>query len=193
MCCPNLHRLTALAAGAAALAGCSAGDLSLPSDSNPVHMVAVSGDGQEATAGSLLPRPLVVQLTDAAERPVPGASLVFSFQGDVPDAEIDPALVQTDSTGRASAQARLGSTIGTQIVEARLDGTMRPDLRAVFGMTAIEPRTNPGRGGGGDVEGGGGGTGGRETADNGGGGGPKEDRHKDEHKGKGGHGHKGRD
>jgi hypothetical protein len=190
MCCANLRHLITLAAGAAGLAGCSAGDLNLPSDSNPVRMVAVSGDGQEAIAGSLLPRPLVVRLTDAAERPVSGASLVFSFQGDVPDAEIDPGLVQTDSTGRASVRARLGSTIGTQIVEARLDGTMRPDLRAVFGMTAIEARTNPGRGGGGDAEGGGGGMGGRETADNGGG---KEDRHKDAHKGKGGHGHKGRD
>jgi len=192
MCCHNLRHLTALLAGAAALGGCGAGDLSLPSDSNPVRMVAVSGDGQEATAGSLLPDPLVVQLTDAAERPVPGASLVFSFQGDVPEGEIDPGLVQTDSAGRASVRARLGSTIGTQIVEARLDGSARPDLRAVFGMTAIEARKNAGGGGGargGEAENGGSGGGGDHQSPDGGGGG----KDRDKHKGKGGHGHQGRD
>jgi uncharacterized membrane protein YgcG len=184
----NLHHLSAVIAGAAALAGCSAGDLSLPSDSNPFRMEAVSGDGQEATAGSLLPRPLVVQLTDAAERPVPGASLVFSFQGDVPEAEIDPGLVQTDSSGRASVRARLGSTIGTQIIEARLDSAAGRDLRAIFGMTAIEARKNAGGGGGGEAGNGGGSGGGRQSADNGGGGGGG-GKDKGKHKGKGGHGH----
>jgi hypothetical protein len=126
-------------------------------------MAIVSGDGQEAAVGSLLPDPLVVRLTDVAARPVAGASLVFSFQGHVPEAVVAPGTVETDSTGRAAVRARLGTTLGTQIVEARLEGDAGSDLRATFGMTAFEVRQNGGGGRADDAgngNGGGGGNGG---------------------------------
>ena len=168
MCCHHCYHLAGLVLGASVL-GCSASDLSLPSDSNPSRIVIVSGDGQQAAVGSLLPDPLVVRLTDAATRPVAGASLVFSFQGPASDAVVNPGTAETDSTGVASVRARLGSTVGTQIVEARLNSDAGSDLRATFGMTALQPQNN---GGGGDNGGGGngGGAGGNGGGGNGGGG-----------------------
>ena len=166
MCWHHCYRLAGLLFGASVL-GCSASDLSLPSDSNPSQIVIVSGDGQEAAVGSLLPDPLVVRLTDAASRPVAGASLVFSFQGPAPDAVVNPGTAETDSTGLASVRARLGTTVGTQIVEARLNSDAGSDLRATFGMTALQPQTN---GGGGGNVGGGNGGGGNGGGGNGGGG-----------------------
>ena len=171
----------------ASLVGCSASALSLPSDSNPSRIVIISGDGQEAAVGSLLPDPLVVRLTDAAARPVVGASLVFSFQGPAPAAVVNPGTAETDSTGLASVRARLGTTVGTQIVEARLNSDAGSDLRATFGMTALQPQNNGGDGGNGGADngnsGGGNGGGGNGGGGNGGstdnGGGDNNGKHKD--------------
>lgn len=181
MYCHHFHRLAGFLF-AALVVGCSAGDLSLPSDSNPARIVIVSGDGQEATVGSLLPEPLVVRLTDAATRPVAGASLVFSFQGPAPDAAVNPGTAETDSTGLASVRARLGTTVGTQIVEARLNSDPGSDLRATFGMTALQPQNNGGGGGNGGNGNGGGGTGGgggNDAGSNDNGGGDNKGKHHD--------------
>src|SRR5688572_16006070 len=103
------------------MAACAGGDLTLPGDRSPTTLEAISGAGQEATVGSQLPRPLVARLTDGAARPVSDASLQFRFQDDVPAAKIDPAtIVTTNDSGLAAVTMRLGSTAGTQIVEARL-------------------------------------------------------------------------
>jgi hypothetical protein len=181
----HFYRLAGLLFGASVL-GCSTSDLSLPSDSNPARITIVSGDGQEAAIGSLLPDPLVVRLTDASTRPVAGASLVFSFQGPAPDAVVNPGTAETDSTGLASVRARLGTTVGTQIVEARLNSDAGSDLRATFGMTALQPQNNGGggSGGGGNAGGAGGNGGGGNGGDGSGGsndngGGDHNGKHKD--------------
>ena len=137
-------RLLGLGLGLAVLA-CAGGDLNLPNDSAPVQLTAVSGDGQEATIGSLLPKPLVVRVTDAASQPVAAVPLVFRFQDAVPGAEIDPASLATDSTGQASVRVRLGTITGPQTIEATMAPPAAAEARATFGVTALEKH---GHGGG---------------------------------------------
>jgi hypothetical protein len=139
-----LSRVLGPGLGLAVLA-CAGGDLTLPSNGAPVELTAVSGDGQEAKVGTLLPQPLVVQVTDGAGRPVAEVPLVFRFQTPVPDAEIDPASVATDSTGHASVRVRLGTVTGPQTIEATIAQAAAPDVRATFGVTALEKH---GHGGG---------------------------------------------
>jgi hypothetical protein len=135
-----------------AMLACAGGDLTLPNDGTgtPVELTAVSGDGQEAKVGSLLPDPLVVRVTDAAGQPVAEVPLVFRFQDAVPDAEIDPASVATDSTGRASVRVRLGTITGPQTIEATIVRDAASQARATFGVTALEKRGHGGGDGGGD-------------------------------------------
>jgi hypothetical protein len=142
-----------LATGLAlALAGCGAADLNLPSDGRTVALRAVSGGGQEGTVGTRLPEPLVVEVRDRAGNPVPGVNLVFRFRNEFPDAQIDPAEQQTDPSGVASVRVRLGSTAGSQTVEATVAEEIAPEARALFGVTALE-RRGRGRDGGGDNKG----------------------------------------
>jgi hypothetical protein len=137
-----LHTLRQLSASVGMLGlDCAGGELSLPNDGSAVELSAVSGGGQEATVGSRLPEPLVVQVTDGAQAPVAGVSLVFRFQEDVPDAEIDPPSLATDSTGHASVRVRLGTTAGPQTIEAIVAQDV-PAAPATFGVTALE---KPGR------------------------------------------------
>ena len=140
-------RLLGPGLGLAVLA-CSGGDLNLPNDGAPVELTAVSGDGQEAKVGSLLPQPLVVRVTDAARQPVAEVPLVFRFQTAVPDAEIDPASVSTDSTGHASVRVRLGTVTGPQTIEATI--AQDAEARATFGVTALDKGGHDHGGGHGD-------------------------------------------
>ena len=133
-----------------AVLACSGGDLNMPNDGTPVELTAVSGDGQEAKVGSLLPKPLVVQVTDAARQPVAEVPLVFRFRAAVPDAEIDPASVATDSTGHASVRVRLGTVTGPQTIEATIAQAAGPDSRATFGVTALDKGGHDHGGGHGD-------------------------------------------
>ncbi len=141
------------------LAGCSAEGLSLPDDGSLAVLRAVSGDAQSGTAGTLLDDPLVVKATDAVGRPVQGAPILFRFT-DAVGGELAPATVQTDTAGRAQAEVRLGSSAGTQTVEALADLSSE-HLRVSFSLTAVA-RNNDGddKKGGGKGKGGGNGNGG---------------------------------
>jgi hypothetical protein len=110
-----------------------------------------SGDRQEGTVRNKLADPLVVRLTDASARPVPGVAVVFQFAGDALDAELTPEEATTDDSGRASAEVRLGTSTGALRVEARL--ATAASLKATFLVTALErdrKKDKPGRGGGDD-------------------------------------------
>ena len=70
----------------------------------------VSGDGQRALAGSSLREPVVVQVLDEEEQPLPGALVLFSPNHGV----TEPTTVGTGPDGMAATHWTLGSTTGLQ-------------------------------------------------------------------------------
>ncbi|MDP1890261.1 MAG: hypothetical protein Q8K55_05165 [Gemmatimonadaceae bacterium] len=77
------------------------------------------GDGQTAPAGSVLARPLTVEVRDAAGAPVKSTVVVFRVTSGIADgAGIDDTLSVTDATGRAEAALRLGTRAGEISVRA---------------------------------------------------------------------------
>jgi hypothetical protein len=131
--------------------GCSAGDLTLPGPSQsgpePVALQVVSGDGQQAEAGTVLDDPLTVRVLDESSQPVPDVRVQFSFAGDLSGAAIDPASILTDGEGRAAAIVRLGELPGEQVIVAAVANTELPDLRAQFSATAVLPGGDGKKGG----------------------------------------------
>ena len=77
----------------------------------PAKVVAISGGGQTASAGSVLPQPLVVEVQATDNLPVPGATVTFSAV--TAGGAVQNATVVADANGRASTQLTLGKTAGT--------------------------------------------------------------------------------
>lgn len=139
------HHLTGrTAALALALAACGGGDLTLPGPNQPgapqpASLQVVSGDGQEGAPGDVLGDPLAVRVLDDSARPLAGAAIRFSFQGDVPGASLEPDSALTGADGSAAATVRLGDSVGEQVVVAQVIHTERQDLQAMFTATAVAP------------------------------------------------------
>ena len=76
----------------------------------------VSGDGQEAPAGTQLPLPLVVRVLDASNNPIQGRAVTW-LPGEG-GGSVTPTNGTTDAQGRATAQWTLGSTPGTNTLNA---------------------------------------------------------------------------
>ncbi len=74
-------------------------------------LVGVSGDGQYAAVGAMLPGPLVVRATTSTGAPAPGVAV--SFRADVGGGRILPSETLTDSAGLAQAMWTLGTVPGT--------------------------------------------------------------------------------
>jgi hypothetical protein len=155
------HRVFRVSAAAVMLTliGCSGGDLTLPGPGQsgpdqPAELKVLSGDGQQAEAGTVLDDPLTVQVLDESSQPVPSIRVQFSLLGDLSGAAVDPASIETDEEGRAAAIVRLGEQPGEQVIVAAVANTQLPDLRARFSVTAVPPS-----GGDGDKKGGKGGHG----------------------------------
>jgi hypothetical protein len=142
------HRLIPVLLGSALIA--CGGDLTLPDDTSPAVLEVWSGNGQEGTVRSKLEDPLVVRLTDVNARPLEGQAVVFEFTSEVPGAEVSPEQAITDSSGRAAAEVRLGTSTGDLQVQARL--ATAASVTATFIVTAVEPdkkkKDKPGKGGG---------------------------------------------
>lgn len=102
------------------LAGCGGADLVLPTNGGATAIHVVDGDGQHGTVGELLTSPIVVQATDAAGAPVPGAAVEFALTSAGDGAEIVPATATTNQQGLAEAHVLLGAKVGLQTGEARL-------------------------------------------------------------------------
>ena len=80
----------------------------------------VSGADQRGTAGTRLPRPVVVQAVGANDRPAEGTLVTF-----VPGDEhgtVDPIEVTTDEYGIAQTTWTLGATLGKQTLTATATG-----------------------------------------------------------------------
>lgn len=115
--------------------GCQGGNLTLPADGSPGRLRPISGFDQQGRVGTELPQPLVVQVIDAAGRPVPEVAL--RFQTDVPAARFEPAEVATNDSGYAAAHVRLGTREGTQTFEALLADNTGTELRTTFTLLAL--------------------------------------------------------
>ena len=76
--------------------------------------LALEGLPASAPAGSALPQPIVVAVTDSARNPVSGALVALTSRS----GKIVPARVRTDSSGRARARWTLGAAAGEQRVAA---------------------------------------------------------------------------
>jgi hypothetical protein len=126
------------------------GDLTLPGGpsgvAEPDRLRIVDGDGQRAQTGELLDNPLVIEVVDSGQAPVPGTPVEFRFVGDPAGAVLEPASALTDSTGQASAFVRLGLESGEQEIVARVTGTASPDLSASFTATALADKGKGGKG-----------------------------------------------
>ncbi len=101
--------------------GCSSSELLLPEPPG-AEIVALSkfeGDDQVGTVGEQLPAPLVVRvLTVQREQPATGRTVEFVTTGG--GAEIARATAVTDSEGRATWRAVLGTAPGDYLIQARL-------------------------------------------------------------------------
>jgi hypothetical protein len=86
----------------------------------PTAAAAAAGDAQRQPAGSTLPNPLRVQVTDQYGNGVPGFSIVFTVESG--EGVIDPTSVDTGDDGHANAVWTLGGTIGPQTVSADAAG-----------------------------------------------------------------------
>lgn len=122
-----------------AVAACGGDDLLLPSAGQPSRIEVVSGDGQTGTVGQPLGNPLVVEVTDPADRPVSEVEVVFIAPA---GAELTPNdTVLTGADGRAAVSYTLATVSGQQTVEARAKPVVpSASLTTTFSQTA-EPES----------------------------------------------------
>ena len=93
------------------------------------------GDGQTAPAGSVLARPLAVEVRDAAGAPVKASAVIFRvISGGAEGAAMLDSLAVSDGAGRAEAELRLGTQPGAVSVRAYPVGAA--DRAVTFNATA---------------------------------------------------------
>ena len=151
----RLVRITSYTSLAVATATCSQDSVILPSEGVPASMSVVDGNTQTGTAGSPLPIQLIVQVTDAKNRPVINQAVEFKGTSPTPG-QLIPDTALTDFDGKAKSQWVLGTHAGTQTVRARVlasgqagqlvkdfSATVMPDapdtLLAVVGQNQTAP------------------------------------------------------
>jgi hypothetical protein len=83
----------------------------------PAAIAVISGNGQGTVAGSALPAPLVVAVTDVYGNPVPGVPVDWAGA-----AVIASAQTLTNATGTATDTVVLPATPGTDTITAAVDG-----------------------------------------------------------------------
>ena len=89
-------------------------------------VVVLSGDRQIGSAGSALPRPIVLRVSDAGGNPVPDAAVAFSVtRGSVSD-----SIVRTDSSGEASVHWTLGHIVEAHALRAKVADLPKIDIAA---------------------------------------------------------------
>jgi len=103
--------LVAVVLVAGCLVGCNGDDSSTPS--TPTHLRIVSGSNQSADIASALDSALVVQVLDAANRPVANVSLSWSVTG---GGSVSSPTTTSGVDGKSSVQWTLSSQTGTQVV-----------------------------------------------------------------------------
>ncbi len=92
----------------------------------------VSGGGQVGLINATFPAPVVVQLLDTQNRPIAGFPVTFAVTAG--SASVNPATVNTDANGRASANVTAGSTSGNITITASA-----ANFNTTFGLTSRLP------------------------------------------------------
>jgi hypothetical protein len=122
---PNSGPQTTLAT-AGGLAGSPVTFTSTATAGNASRIEIVSGNNQNAPAGSVLPEDFVVRVLDQDGNPIVGRAVSWVIgQG---GGSINPETNQTDGEGKASARLTLGSTPGTNTVNAVVSGITIPTV-----------------------------------------------------------------
>jgi hypothetical protein len=118
-----------------ALAACGGDDLLLPSSGQPSKIEVLSGNGQVGTVGQPLEIPLVVLVTDPADRPVADVEVAFIAPA---GAELIPNdTVLTAPDGKATVNYTLATVSGEQTIEARAKPVVpSPSLTTTFSQMA---------------------------------------------------------
>jgi hypothetical protein len=126
---------------AIAVIACNGSDLTLPGTPGaPALITAVNGNGQEAPAGTPLPEPLVVKVSDAEGNAVPSQQVEFIIAEEAPGAALTPDATSTRPDGTAEARWVLGQNGGTQQVTARVvSGQLSSPLEVRFTASALVP------------------------------------------------------
>jgi adhesin/invasin len=94
-------------------------------------LAAVSGDAQTAAVGTVLPAPLVVEVTDAFGNPIEGVTITWTAEG---GGSVSAPSTLTDGQGLASVTRTLGPTAGPQTTLASSEGLAGSPV--VFNHTA---------------------------------------------------------
>ncbi len=119
--------------------GCGGDDLVLPGEGDPAAVVVLEGDDQSGRVGEALAEPVVVQVLDGVERPVPGVTLVVEVAG----ALADPDTVTTVADGKASIGITLGSAVGEAAGSVRVIDPEGPsEISTTFTVTAVAASAN---------------------------------------------------
>lgn len=104
----------------------------------PAHILLVSGNGQVGRSDQVLANPLVVEVTDAAGKPLPGASVVFAQGVANPDGFTSANPVSTGPDGTASVTWTLGKNAGNSTVAMSVVASLAvaPSALVTFSATA---------------------------------------------------------
>lgn len=106
----------------------------------PTTITTISGAGQSATIGSVLPNPFVVALTDGGGNPIAGVNVAFAITSTPTGATgqmLSTTNVPTTSNGQASALLTLGNKAGAYTVSATSGALTGSPI--TFSSTALNP------------------------------------------------------
>jgi protocatechuate 3,4-dioxygenase beta subunit len=104
----------------------------------PAQILLISGNGQVGRSDQVLANPLVVQVTDAAGKPLPGASVVFAQGVANPDGFTSANPATTGPDGTASVTWTLGKNAGNTTVPMSVIASLAlaPSALVTFTATA---------------------------------------------------------
>jgi len=118
-------------ASATVTIGSSAGTLELGLSGSgaagaPAAIAALGGGGQSTAVGHPFALPLAVQVRDAANHPVSGATVVFTAPGSGAGAILSAPSATTDGNGYAAVTATANAVTGSYVVQATVGGVATP-------------------------------------------------------------------
>jgi adhesin/invasin len=123
----------------AALLSCGGDDLVLPPDGQPARVTILQGATLSGRVGERLESPLVAQVLDRGDRPVPNATVVI----DIPGASANPDTAMTDGLGTITSELTVGSQVGETDGVVKVISPEGPEeISAGFTLVALAASAN---------------------------------------------------